>query len=163
MKTSPNTLRAVGPGVGSREVVGASETVGVTEGKKMTEGDKLGNPDGMWEFDGWEDGWDDIDGAREGEWDGLCDGMVEMVGLEDGFDEMVGWVDGLDDGASLCGNASAIIKSAAIAEVTLAISWTESTVMVDVTFSGIWPEPSKFITAIPKISYIPGAKSGCEC
>ena len=82
--------------------------------------------------------------------------MVEMVGLEDGFDEMVGWVDGLDDGASLCATASTIIDSDAIAEVTMATSWTESTVMVDVTVSGIWPDPSKFITVNPRTSYIPG-------
>ena len=102
------------------------------------------------------DGLADIDGVREGKLDRLFDGMVEMVGLDDGFDEILGWVDGLDDGASLCGNASAIRKSDAVAVVILATACTESTVIVEVTFSGIWPEPSKFISAIPKISYIPG-------
>jgi hypothetical protein len=86
----------------------------------------------------------------------LLAGIVEVVGLEDGIDEIVGWVDGLDDGASLCGNASKTMKSDANAEVTFATAWTESTVMVDVTFIGIWPEPSKLITAIPRTSYIPG-------
>ena len=99
----------------------------------------------------------DIDGVREGKLDGLFDSMAEMVRLDDGFDEILGWVDGLDNGASLCGNASAIRKSDAVAVVILATACTESAVIVDVTFSGIWPEPSKFITATPKTSYIPGA------
>jgi hypothetical protein len=103
------------------------------------------------------DGLADIDGVREGKLDRLLDGMAEMVGLDDGFDEILGWVDGLDDGASLCGTASAIIISDAIAAVTVTTAFTESAVIVEVTFSGILPEPSKFISIIPKISYIPGA------
>ncbi len=85
------------------------------------------------------DGLADIDGVREGKLDRLFDGMVEMVGLDDGFDEILGWVDGLDDGASLCGNASTIIKSDAVAEATLVTASTLSTVMVVATDSGIWP------------------------
>ena len=52
MKSSSNTLRAVGPGVGSREVVGASESVGVTDGARETEGDELGFNEGISESEG---------------------------------------------------------------------------------------------------------------
>ena len=86
------------------------------------------------------DGLADIDGVREGKLDGLFDSMAEMVRLDDGFDEILGWVDGLDNGASLCGNASAIRKSDAVAVVILATACTESVVIVDVTFSGIRPK-----------------------
>ena len=52
MKTSSNTLRAVGPGAGSREVVGNSEPVGVKEGTREAEGKRLGNTDGIDDIDG---------------------------------------------------------------------------------------------------------------
>ena len=83
------------------------------------------------------DGLLDIDGIMEGTLVGLFDGMLEMDGLKDGIDVILGCIDGLDDGASLCGNASAIRKSDAIEVVTLATACTESTVMVDVTVCGI--------------------------
>ena len=51
-KTSSKTMRAVGPDVGSGEVVGASENDGANDGAWETEGDRLGDFDGIIEFDG---------------------------------------------------------------------------------------------------------------
>ena len=76
-----------------------------------------------------------MDGAT----DGILDGKDEMEGLVDGFDEIVGCDDGFNDGASLCDDASATMKSDAVAVATLVAAATNPSVMVADTASGIWP------------------------
>mmetsp|Transcript_34261 Transcript_34261/g.60240 ORF Transcript_34261/g.60240 Transcript_34261/m.60240 type:complete len:111 (-) Transcript_34261:585-917(-) len=94
----------------------------------------------------------DWDGTNEGYSDGGIDGMADILGFIDGCNEVEGCMEGIEEGASLCGKAPEITKSDAVADAALEIA---STSAIEIMLAGI--PPSKFKTAMPLTSYIPGA------
>jgi hypothetical protein len=72
-------------------------------------------------------------------------------GSNDGWDETVGYDDGIEEGAALCGNASRITKSAAVAAAITITSLTFSWLTLPGGMS-----PSNVNIATPFTSYDPG-------
>ena len=85
-----------GAGVGIPDKLGT--LLGIIEGTVEKEGSTLGCAD-----------WD---GTSEGYSDGGIDGMADILGFIDGCSEVEGCMEGIEEGASLCGKAPEITKSA---------------------------------------------------